>query len=630
MKIIKTGNWNEPKETEAEGSVLQENKDLNLRPIGKWKERPTVPQEKEQFERPEAEAALAKSGDLETAIAVSKGDIPWSLRVTRGVDPDTAARVSQIASSINMPNGTVSRNLGDAEDMERAQGVIKMLTEKDAENKPKFPKTIAWLQNPERMAQGKDDVDALSRLEQTIRRDRQEGDNAAQKAFRSIQYGLFRASSSLAKVPSLLTNIALIPQNTLALALDKPGLKRVAPEGLTNNVVSDYYNNIAEYVKPVEIEESSLEQIKNLEFADAAENIALQALSNAPQLATMAAAAYFGAAPLLTLSGLGVIESADKSAQLTSENKDPAISTVTSLTSGGFEALFERYTLGMLTGAFKTVSKQVGKESAKIVIAKAAAQITGNATGEGASEAATEIGQNLADYVSGDSKAFVGSFGRALNAFLVGGLTGANIATASTVMNSVAREAQYKRDSKNFEEVEEIAAESKLKERNPKAFEGFLNDNMKDKGINKKVFYPSESFAQLFQDDPKQMAEVVKELGIEEQLKASEKTGTDLVIDKAKWATILSGTPIGEKMRGDLRFSIDGMSENEQVVLKSELKAVLAEDKAEFDRLTAEQETPSQIKGVRKQLIKQFDLRAEEADANVDILLAGADRKSVV
>jgi len=260
MKLEKVGAWS-AENNEKEPQDKPKNAPA-LTQIGTWKESNTLPaKEKPFYETPENEKTLTQSGDLDTAMRVSKGDLTWALKVTRGIEPDTSARVKQISEALKMPKDTIKRNLGTAEEIKRAREVIRQLTEKDTDGKPRYPYTLAWLSDPKKMALAKDDVEAMVGLERAVRANRQEDEGILSGTWRAIQYGLnSQINPAILRIPGTLMEVANYIPNKSAeiLGLD---FRLKVPDYMFDNALTRYYEQGAEYIKPVALEENAIDLI---------------------------------------------------------------------------------------------------------------------------------------------------------------------------------------------------------------------------------------------------------------------------------------------------------------------------------------------------------------------------------
>ena len=145
MPLDKVGSWTNPEEDKKDKVNPSE-----LTQVGTWQQSKTRPQsERKAYQTPEVEKKLTETGDVDHAMRISKGDLDWSLRVTRGVAPDTAARVKKLADEAKLPRGTVKANPDTTADMLRSKEVYSFLTELNEKGQPKRPYTTNWLTDPD-------------------------------------------------------------------------------------------------------------------------------------------------------------------------------------------------------------------------------------------------------------------------------------------------------------------------------------------------------------------------------------------------------------------------------------------------------------------------------------------------
>lgn len=205
-----------------------------------------------------------------------------------------------------------------------------------------------------------------------------------------------------------------------------------------------------------------------------------------------------------------------------------------------------------------------------------------------AKEGVTEAVQNAMQYASetvGTKKGFKwGEFGeQALQGAVAGGPFGGAVRGATgglqlaTERVRVGHEqaVQAEQNATKFEELNALAAESKLKARDPLAFQNFIEQVTQSEGAVENVFVDPRALAQsgisldaLAQASP----------SIADQVKVALETGSDVKIPVSEYASHLAGTELGQAMVDHLKTDPLGMSRIEaQEFQKNSMEKLQAE-----------------------------------------------------
>jgi hypothetical protein len=106
---------------------------------------------------------------FDEAVRVSGGDIKWALKAFKGVNPDVAARVEQLAKSKGVPFNLALDNKDAFEQQDEAEKLFKSLSELDQDGKPKYPSISRLASDPVAFAKSKDSIEGLKQLVDVIR-----------------------------------------------------------------------------------------------------------------------------------------------------------------------------------------------------------------------------------------------------------------------------------------------------------------------------------------------------------------------------------------------------------------------------------------------------------------------------
>lgn len=133
-------------------------------------------------------------------------------------------------------------------------------------------------------------------------------------------------------------------------------------------------------------------------------------------------------------------------------------------------------------------------------------------------------------------------------------------AAARASANDQARAAQGEADGVQFENLNNLAAESKLRARDPLAFQNFVDEVSKSEGAIENVYVDPRALAQSGIDLAK-LAEVSPTIA--EQYRTALEIGDDMKIPVSEYASHLAGTELGQAMVDHLKTSPLAMSRAE-------------------------------------------------------------------
>lgn len=251
-------------------------------------------------------------------------------------------------------------------------------------------------------------------------------------------------------------------------------------------------------------------------------------------------------------------------------------------------ALLERFATKGIIGvddavkAFKEIPKAVGVAALK--------------------EGGTEAVQNAAQYASetvGTKKGFSwGELGeQALQGAVAGGPFGGIVRGASGGMQVAAERSRNRtqqaaiaeQNARDFDQLNALAAESKLKARDPLAFQNFIEQVAQEDGVIENVYVNPKDLAQsgisleaLAQASP----------SVAEQVRVAIETGGDIKLPVSEYATHLAGTELGQAMVDHLKTNPLGMSRAEA---KEFMQGQMDSLRADVEKTLSEQEVDGKI-----------------------------------
>ncbi len=176
------------------------------------------------------------------------------------------------------------------------------------------------------------------------------------------------------------------------------------------------------------------------------------------------------------------------------------------------------------------------------------------------------------------------------------------------------------------------AQESKLAQRTPDKYAEFIKKIKEDTGLTD-LYVDAQTFDQYFQSQGINPEEMAKGLQVEDDLKQAAEAGNALRIPIEEYLTKIANTVHHEALKRSLTFApgdftIDQAKEFEKTRAE-ELKKVIEDSQREIAELQNEEALPKQLQNIREKLVTEKDkggagFRAEDADAQVRLLLAGA------
>lgn len=176
------------------------------------------------------------------------------------------------------------------------------------------------------------------------------------------------------------------------------------------------------------------------------------------------------------------------------------------------------------------------------------------------------------------------------------------------------------------------AQESKLAQRTPDKYLEFVK-TAKEAGGLKDLYVDAAQFDQYFQSQGIDPAEFAKTLNIEDDLKQAAEAGNALRIPIEEYMTKVANTVHHEALKRSVKFAPNDMTLDEAEAFEKtravELQKVIQDSQREINELATEEALPKQLENIREKMVLEKEkggagFRAEDADAQVRLLLAGA------
>src|ERR1700677_4571013 len=139
---------------------------------------------------------------FDTAVRLSAGDLKGPLMAFKGISPDVAAQVDQLAKSNGTTFGLANRAKDGLEMSQEARNIVASLSATDDKGNFIYPNVIKWIQDPVNLAKSKDDIDALKGVEDIVRQRQQAGESSWIQTVRGAAAGIERSVAGLLKIPA--------------------------------------------------------------------------------------------------------------------------------------------------------------------------------------------------------------------------------------------------------------------------------------------------------------------------------------------------------------------------------------------------------------------------------------------
>ena len=531
----------------------------------------------------EYDALLADERDLQ------KTALRQSLNAATATPPDTAARALEYAERLNLPRGTVERNL---EVIERRDAVERNDYDKLLDE---LPVLSAWLtESPDNAAVAQDDLDQLGTLEALT--------SALATGYRHGRHTteLGRLGYQLAagdRDPSTLRRLEALERDLAA-----------APGG--HGFSAQWVYPAAKYIGQM-LESGA----KGLEtgFAGASAGAAAAAIAGqlGPQVAapeevvTVPAAAALGfsagiksgfIADAYTVEAGHAYLELSRARGAAGEQIDETTKRSAAVGVGLINAALEYLGIKLVVAPWKTAAKKFVSDGTRDALvtptvrravanfgAAYATAIAGEVTTEVLQESTNVLAEELAKFVTEGEFATLANSPEQRDATIerlfdvasetfrgmaLIGLPGATVNLTADVRN-VARA----RENQNFfTALGQTAEASKLRERLPGKLQEFVARATAD-GPVENVYIPVEAFATYFQGAAVDARTVATELlGDANAYDAALRTGEDLKIPTAVYAAKLAGTAHHKALAPDLKLSPEEMTAREAEAFVESLK----------------------------------------------------------
>ena len=509
---------------------------------------------------------------------------------------------------------------------------------------------MKWLNNPTNLAAAKDDVPGLSAIEEAVKVQQQDGESSWFQFLRSAGAGAEKSIAGLFRIPGIATTLA--KQGVEQLGND-PG-----PVGQTLNQLSG--NNLPEITKALTdwknpdwlntwfgastamnrqadlysgVTNDGDSIAAELNKRDAAGVVRQGLLQLIPMLPTIAAGVVD---PALGLS-LGAGSSAGTQDQIDLDNgKTPYDAATDALLNGTINAAGMKAggSIAQLERMKALFSSPVARETISQLFGRIARQSVIRATTQGVpTQAAIQVGDDAADYATGNKHALDNELQKATIAGILGFVADGAIAAPMGALEGLRQISTQKTGQAAWTKLTQAVSQSKLTQRDPNAAADFVDSTLAAHNQPPTLNVDADKLTTYFQTrPPADLKNFASDMNLKpEDITNAAATGGTVDLPKGAYAAKYVGGDLDKAISQDLRFTPGGASQSEIDALSQQMQG-LHDDIANRIQSTAVSEDsgelPSQIKAMRDQLMADknsggMGYSADQADSQLSVLMAG-------
>lgn len=363
--------------------------------------------------------------------------------LARTVDSTQAQNIITIAEKLNMTTSEASAYL-----TEHPMDELKAIPELTNLQRD-YPGVTTWAKNPDNYkvllkdpAWAKRIEDHNKKINGTLSEDLSK---YAGDASRAILGGISaQINAPLMKALGYTYNLGAYPINQIMKSVGMPEQQVEAPEWLINNPMAKYYDEQTKLYQvdglDKDVIDSLSEKISSGNYAGAGRDLSLRLMQNAPSQ-IMSVYGVMAKIPAVTLGAMGFFQGTSTFVENRKAGADISSATLNSMYSGAFETIMESMeTLSIFHHWEQSLTKTIGKDSAKKVLRSMVSSLAYSAAVEGSSEAATQVLQDFSEYATGvNPKGLEGIGKRAAGAGLIGAISGMAITSPGAAAHGYVR-----------------------------------------------------------------------------------------------------------------------------------------------------------------------------------------------
>jgi hypothetical protein len=581
---------------------------------------------------------------FDEGVNLNMGDLKWPLMAFKGVNPDVAAKVDQLAKSNGIPYSAANAGKEDLEVLAQAKQIYASLSATDSAGNFVYPNTIRWLQDPANLAKTKDDVNALANIEGSVKAQQQAGESSFYQTLRSTDAGFAKTVADILRTPSAAYSAG---KHVLGGMADDPG-----PIGQTlNTVTGDAFKNLPQTDNPDWLDSffglarhfdnvAKSESGATLDNRSFAGDLAKGDFKGAAQSGTVALANFL---PMIAASAvdpaLGLATGTSQSvggqyqADIASGKSPDQIGEDALLNAGvNIAALHTTGTVGQMERMKALFAKPIGNETATQLWGRIAKQSLTSAVQGGLTQGAMQGGTDAADYETGNKDAFQNETSKIVSSAILGFVADGAIAGPAGALEGL-RQIKAQQDGQDaWNRLTGAVSGSKLTSRDPDAQADFINQNLLAAGQPTTVGIDADKLTTFFQGKGADFNKFASDMGLKpEDISNAAATGGAVDLPIGQYMAKYSGkSDVDAAINQDLRFTPGGLSANELKDKITQVQQIQATIKAELDKMGTPDEAPlpNQVRQIRETLMTPKDeggmgYNADQADGHIAVLMAG-------
>ena len=600
-----------------------------------------------------SELASTPSEAFDQAVRVSGGNIKWALEAFRGVNPETASRVAQLANQHGVPFQLALEHQKDFEDADEAKKILRSLVERDESGKFKNPHLVRWLADPVNMAKSRDSYDALKKLEDAIRarKSKTQGElgkgEEIKRGLARGAYGVMGSAAGLDLAFQRTVNPSLARIGEFNLLQAQRGIEENPPSESVSKGVFQPGNPTWWVARGSELVRQVLGQI------------GLAALTRGGSLAAQSG---------IFMTSSGALMAGDAY----NESYQDLINKGATPQEANQVAITEASIVGTIGGAIEAIPGNeflTENPVLKSVLSRAIRNrfLRRGATGF-ASEGLEELGQEVATDLAAlgirdDSERFKDAWQRYMASFTLGGAVGGTINVAMTPLASdvetkeetpaassmqenpvVSQEVidsmnedlrktnellqnvrKSEGDLSSLDELKALADGVPMTKRDPESVAVFIDGALKEAGHPTTLEVRAEQLAEVFfqgaqtqGEGQTALAQFLNDVGSSvENLEEAIRLGGDVQISTGKFIAKYREHPVFDAIRKDFEEGVE--------YEKDSVKQHVEDFRAELQKVSREAEVPEPIKRIREKLILPKEeggagFSAQETDLQLKLL----------
>ena len=573
---------------------------------------------------------LRSMGDegLDYAVRLDRGNIDWMLQEFKGMSPEEVKMFHQIHTKDGIPHDVMRQDKETWKKYKKVEDLYNQFMQRDDKGELKFPYTAQALVNPDKFIRLKDDVKALQELEGII--------IAHNRSTMRVLYEAFKEGTKGLGYNVLSTLKSYRMENLQKEKEELENLKKKFPEakGLHDSYKRQIDKGLGIIKNLEEWQQSDILRPKNIpESSSSFEQFLRDFVGVLPQFLGTIGTTLATKSPKAGMAFMYPQIHGQTYDQLTTEG----VSHNNALKASWRNALAQSLIEGVpVAGWMKALKGPVGRSYRAIVVdfmqamvKESGAEFLQAFPDEFSKEYArlTDKGMetNLAikETLKKAPEAAMQGLYEALVMAPMGFLGG-----AGTLARNYAGMKQAQKELKFFDDEVNAIRESDLLKKSYEEYQDFAEEVHEHYDVNKEVYISKKDMQSLYQDNVPEMNKKLEELGVSEQDMVEAEVTGEYKIDRSRFIHEFASSEMYESIKDKIRFTPDTMTVEEANNIRDDFAIELKQIEQEVREQVKENTLPKQASTIRTQLIKEFGMSAEDANANIALMIAGAKRRA--